>query len=186
MTPSIKTPAVTYFQSATRSASARSSARTGGRRRRKSALRCGPRRRSGGLNGAVSRPQHAACFGVAAGRHSCCRLRQPPGLRYQSPMIPPPATVSRHRNACRADQARSTAEPFWTTLPRCRSRDTDDRRSKHSQALRKKPRRRSVEDISSVVPGLKDHGVAVPKLSNGGMARPSTSTIRTASGCKLN
>jgi hypothetical protein len=42
------------------------------------------------------------------------------------------------------------------------------------------------EEFDAAYQRLKDHGVAVTELSNGGMARPSASTIRTVSGCKLN
>src|SRR5204863_10074537 len=44
----------------------------------------------------------------------------------------------------------------------------------------------TLEEFDATYQRLEDHGVVGPKLSNGGMARLSTFTIRTASGCRLN
>jgi len=44
----------------------------------------------------------------------------------------------------------------------------------------------TLENLTAPTDGSRTTGSPSPKLSNGGMARPSTSTIRTASGCKLN
>ena len=42
------------------------------------------------------------------------------------------------------------------------------------------------EEFDAAYQRLKHHGVAMTEIIERGMARPSTSTIRTASACKLN
>jgi hypothetical protein len=44
----------------------------------------------------------------------------------------------------------------------------------------------TLEEFDAAYQRLKDHGVAVTEIIDGDTARPSTSMIRTAYGCKLN